>query len=213
MPTPIAVCIPSIGESGQMLHDLVEVCKDEADVVEVWDNQDTLAPISDIEVVRCPVNSIYTEWNLFARDYGDTHHLAFLNDDIEMARGTLSALRRACETSGVGIASVAPSPNIARVPAVCRPRVVSGTYRQGGICGWAFMVAEGCYPHEGVNVDFQVWYGDDDLVWKIQANGHRAVRCDDLTVRHEASTTVNCLPWVPEAQAADSALWQSLGRP
>jgi hypothetical protein len=210
--SPIAVCIPSIGRSGQMLHDLIEVCKDEADVVEVWDNEETLAPIPGIEVIRSAGASIYAEWDAFARLYDDTHHLAFLNDDIEMARGTLTALRLACER-GAGMASVAPAPNIAKVQPRWMPRSVAGTYRQGGICGWAFMVASHCYPSEGIDPRFRIWYGDDDLVWKVRANGHRAVRCEGITVRHETSTTVNSLSWVPEAQASDSAVWRSLGRP
>lgn len=208
----IAVCIPSIGRSGQMLHDLVDMCWDEADVVEVWDNQDMVAPIPGVEIVRCPVDSIYAEWNFFAKEYGPSHHLAFLNDDIEMARGTLPALRRMCE-AGAGIASVSPGINLPKASEACRPRQVAGTFRQGGICGWAFMVARGCYPVEGVDERFRVWYGDDDLVWKMRANGHRAVRCEGLSVRHATSTTVNSLSWVLEAQAADAALWRSLGRP
>lgn len=209
---PIAVCIPSIGRSGQMLLDLVEVCRDEADLVEVWDNEDTVAPIEGIDVVRYPVDSIYKAWNAFAEDYDDTHHLAFLNDDIEMARGTLRAMRRAVDRA-YGIVSVTPGRNAPKVSAGWFPEEVSGTYRQGGVCGWAFMVARHHYPSEGVDERFRVWYGDDDLVWKIRDNGHRAGVLHGVSVRHEASTTVNSLPWVPAAQAADTELWRSLGRP
>jgi hypothetical protein len=210
----IAVCIPTIGRS-DLLRPLVEVCliEPQVEVIELWDNQDTLQPVwpDGVEVVRAPGLSIYQEWNSFADKWGERYNLAFLNDDIEMLPGTLTAL--AYWLKVLAIVSVGPRMDAARVDPPGNPRLVDGTYRQDGVCGWAFMVALDCWPVGGIDERFKVWYGDDDLVWKLRRAGCVTGRLDGVTVRHEQSTTVNSLPWVAEAQAADAALWRSLGRP
>jgi hypothetical protein len=207
----IAVCIPSIGMSGGLLHPLVDRClaEPDVDVVEVWDNQEVVAPIPGVDIVRAPGLTIYDEWNCFASTYGATHDLAILNDDIAMAEGTLPAL---AGVAGFDMLSVAHHPNLPLVNPL-RVREAKGTFRQNGICGWAFVVRQGCWPEDGIDSRFQVWYGDDDLVWKLRRDGRRVGVHEGVSVRHEQSTTVNSLAWVPAAQAADGELWRSLGRP
>lgn len=212
--TPIAVCIPSIGRS-PLLMDLVDVVLDELDVdpeaVEIWDNSENEAYHPWAPTIHAPDSTIYQEWNEFAKTYGATHHLAFLNDDIAMMPGTLQAFALACDT-GWQAASVAARPNEPRVDRAWHPRLARGTFRQGGLNGWAFMVAKGAYPPEGIDDEFQVWYGDDDLFWKMSRAGCRLCVLEGVSVYHETSTTVNSLDWVPAAQAADADRWKALCR-
>lgn len=203
----IAVCIPSIGKSGPMLPALVEACRAEhVDVLEVWDNQDMCPPMLNAEMVRAPGLTIYQEFNEFAREYNDTYDLAILNDDIVLLPGSLGKLEAALN-EGFGLISGTDQRYGSGT------RETQGTIRRGGIRSWAFMVARGCWPEGGIDERFRVWYGDDDLLWKMGREGQRIGVHEGVYVEHRHSTTIHQLDWVPEAQAADSALWASLGRP
>lgn len=215
----VAVCIPTVGKCGDMLRELVAVCLEEESVckVELWDNSLDGAlgddwPIDEkpLDIFYAPDMTIYQEWNWFARYWNNHADMAFLNDDIEMAPGTLNRLTEAM--IDYRLLSVAPNPNEALVGDSRAVREVAGTYRQGGICGWAFMVQQGCWPCDGVDERFEVWYGDDDLVWKMRRDTRPVGVLEGVSVRHEQSTTVNSLPWCQEAMVRDQKLWRKLGR-
>lgn len=209
---PIAVCIPSIGRSGKMLDDIIELAKAEPGVekVVVYDNSDDNTCLRSTK--HRPGKTIYQEFNEFAEDWNWKAHCAFLNDDIELAPGTLTAL--ATELSGnsdLGLISVDRDNTQAR----CEPRRVrrtSGTVRQNGVNSWVFMVKLGHWRR--IDERFQVWYGDDDLCWKIEQAGKRVAVLEGVSAKHEWSMTLNTIPQVGEKQAADGRLWHGeLGRP
>lgn len=207
--TPIAVCIPSIGKSG-LLASLVDACVEESgvEVVEIWDNSTGTVHNSwpePAETVYAPDMSIYDEWNSFAATYGGTHHLAFLNDDIVMAPGTLQALAGRLSVKYAAI-SVAPGLHPSSDLAHLRP--AAGTFRQGGFCGWAFVVRRGAWP--GIDERFKVWCGDDDLVWKLRGQVGVA---EGVSVWHEQSTTLMSNPAFMQQGHRDLELWLSMGRP
>lgn len=210
----VAVCIPSIGRSGKMLDDLVEVCLAERRVVYVgvYDNSDDATCLFRRTIHR-PGWTIYEEFNEFGADWNTRAHMAFLNDDIVMAPGTLDAF--AAELDGntdLGLISVDRDQHVTR----CKPKRVrrtTGTVRLGGINSWAFMVKINCWPHVGIDERFKVWYGDDDLCWKIEQMGKRVSVLEGVNAQHEWSMTLNTVPNVGELQAADGQLWHSLGRP
>lgn len=207
----VAVCIPSIGKS-TLTGELVSVLRSEPEVnrIEIWDNSDgfySQTPWEGVTVFCAPGASIYREWNAFARIWSERDDMLFLNDDIEMAPGTVGALREAL--TEVDLVSVASMPNRAHVGASRWVRRCTGTYRRNGICGWAFMVRKGKWPSGGIDERFKIWFGDDDLVHKIARTGV----LEGVTVRHEESTTVNSIPNVDKLLAQDWNLWfKELGR-
>lgn len=213
--TYIAVCIPSIGGSGKMLDDLIKVCLKERHVVylAVYDNSDDATCHYHSAKHRAGL-TIYQEFNEFGKDWSPKAHMAFLNDDIVMAPGTLDALANELEGNmGIGAISVGRE----TTEAVVHPRKVrytSGTVRLGGLNSWAFMVRKGCYPWKGIDERFKVWCGDDALFWDIENKmAKKLAVLEGVTVEHRHSMTLNGIPNVGELQAADMRLWHSLGRP
>ena len=212
--TPIAVCIPSIGKSS-LLSPLVDVCVEEpgVEVIEVWDNSSTGTvhnswPVP-AETVYAPDFTIYDEFNNFAWAYNRTHHLAILNDDIAMPAGTIATLVSGFKQGNYGLVSVAPflDADKGMVP-------VHGTRRQGGICSWAFVVRRNCWPDEGIDSRFKIWYGDDDLLYKMERTGWRIGMHWGASVHHLHSHTLSQTHWVAEAIGHDIDLWHNkLGRP
>lgn len=211
--TPVAVCIPSIGKS-DLLRPLVEVCTGEpgVEVIEVWDNSSTGAVHNSwpmpAETIYAPDFTIYEEFNEFAWTYNRTYHLAILNDDIVLPPRTLHTLASGLD-EGYDLLSVAPylDEDTGVVPA-------QGTRRQGGICSWAFVVRQGCWPEEGIDTRFKIWYGDDDLLWKMQRAGRRIGMHWGASVEHLHSHTLSQTHWVADAIGHDIDLWHNkLGRP
>lgn len=208
----VAVCIPSIGKSGAMLDELITVCRRERRVIHVgvYDNS---ADGSCGQGMPRPGWTIYEEFNEFGALWNGHAHMAFLNDDIVMAPGTLDAL--AAELDGnadLGLVSVDRDETQAKVRPK-RVRRTTGTMRQGGINSWLFMVRQFCWPRQGIDERFQVWYGDDDLIWKIKEGDKEVAVIEGVTTEHRHSLTLNAMPGVGELQAADGALWRSMGRP
>lgn len=209
--------IPTLGHS-DLLYPLVRsLAGDQTiDAVRVYDNGIESAPlvtmvkgVEGIEYIDARGLGLYTMWNQmieWGRDIGA--NVAILNDDIAMAPGTLDKMAKAlrsddkywiCGTNYLG----KKGGEAIEVPV--------GTFRHGGIGGWAFMVRSEVCPL--IDEEFRVWYGDDDLCWKIKEAGGRACVARDAIVAHQTSTTINTLGWVKEAMASDTARWNSLGRP
>lgn len=206
----VAVCIPSIGKSGEMLDDLIEVCRAERSVVHisVYDNSaEGVVPYA----LHRPGKTIYQEFNEFGAHWNHGTHMAFLNDDIVMAPGTLDAL--ATELDGnvdLGLISVDRDNENSR----CEPRRVrrtTGTVRLGGINSWVFVVKLGCW--RAIDERFQYWCGDDDLVYKLERGGKRVATLEGVSAKHLWSHTLNSVPGVGEATADDMRLWHSMGHP
>lgn len=213
--THAAVCIPSLGMSGHLLTDLLKVVGEEpvVDTVEVWINDFKPSPFwaevfsSGVGLRNAHGKTIYQEFNAFAASHPE-EHLVFLNDDIVLQPGDIGRLVTAVEGGGYGLVSGNDSPGGRRV------REVSGTRRNGGIRSEAFVVGRGCWPPEGIDERFKIWYGDDDLLWKLEHAGHRIGVHEGVYVEHQHSTTSNQLDWVPAARVADGKLWHDeLGRP
>lgn len=208
--------IPTLGMS-DLLYPLARVLSADPSVdrVGVWNNGVTssslvrmLDDLPGVDVIEAHGLGLYTMWNemiAWGRDAGAD--LAILNDDIAVCPGALALMARAlrsddrywiCGTNYLD----RQGPEVIEVPC--------GTYRRSGIGGWAFMVTSERCPT--IDPSFEVWFGDDDLLWKIQNQGGRACVARDVKVQHATSTTVNGLPWVAEAIERDTARWANLGR-
>lgn len=217
----VDVFIPTLGHS-PVLFDLVDALNDDEWVssiivgdngvdLETWDalnwrDRDrhhmlTLAPMRG--------QSLYAMWNqAFRWSAHKAGACAIMNDDIVLRPDVVGELFMALMENDLTLVSVDHGEGADR-----RARsvdVVHGTYRQGGIAGWCFMVKSASVPQ--IDERFRIWYGDDDLVWKVDQAGGRCGIARGVTVEHLESTTVSSVPWVSEAIAEDSALWASLGR-
>lgn len=214
-PARVLVAIPSIGHS-DCLWPLIDVLRQEPEVarIVVYDNSPSgvMEPavdlVADVVYVPMPGQSIYVEWNSAiceARRLG-WEYVALLNDDIMLPAGAMTEMAAALEADP-GLWLVCPDAGLGA--AIHRPpkqvEMVQGTWSQGGVCGFAMMVRAASCPL--VDEDFEVWYGDDDLVEKILAAGGRCGRLKGLGVCHETSMTVNSTPGVLEAIGRDRARW------
>ena len=212
----LITAIPSLGMS-ELLLKVAAVAARESDEVLVYDNSPVEGESRVLEIpldsaganvtrIPMPGVSIYAEWNAaaeYAKEKGTL--LALLNDDIHLMPGMLTQLTEALVADqGLGLLSFdwdpSPSP-LCVVPA-------KGTYQHGGIAGWGFVVKPNAWP--GIDPSYRVWYGDDAMVEGMLQAGWGVGRYRGLLVRHEASTTVNRLPWVNEAIAADTQRWRQL---
>lgn len=210
------VAIPTLGKSPLIWHLLNTLTPDNA-VNQVWVYDTGCDPDirkrldgTDAHVVDWEPRGIYSAWNnaLEMLEYCD---VAILNDDIRLPVHAISRLTEMLHSEpGVGIVS----PDY-RCPWMAQTRAhklrdVHGTYRQNGIAGFAFVVNHSLHPL-AVDSVYEAWFGDDDLVAKIEAQGQRACIVEGLPIEHEESTTLNQTDWVPAAAARDRERWA--GRP
>lgn len=213
----ILAAIPTLGHS-DLLYPLVQCLAADptVDAVRVYDNgiespslRAQIEQVPGVEIIDCPGHGLYAMWNnmiCWGRDI--KANVSILNDDISMAEGTLGKMAKALRSEdrywicGTNYQEL-EGDEVIEVPV--------GTPRNGGISGWAFMVRAEVCPL--IDEGFKVWYGDDDLFWKIKEAGGRACVAREAVVEHWTSTTINSLDWVGEAIAADAEKWRALGRP
>lgn len=150
-------------------------------------------------------DTIYDSWN----EAMDTcaGPLAVLNDDIELPSGSIAeaASHLSAQTPIVGLDYTSES-MVAR-PGPCR--FVSGTFKSGGVGGFAFVVDPVYAPR--VHPGFRWWYGDDDLMRRVTDTGRRLMIAEGAPVAHpEPSTSGNQMPWLAEACDSDRRLYETL---
>ena len=124
-------------------------------------------------------------------------YLHVLNNDVTLAPGTLSDLTDALEVRpDAWVASPDPDAPWPDVGLRRRPVEVRGSYRHGGMLGYAFTVAVHRWPVGEALVDpaFSWWYGDDDLAFSVEARGGKILRVKGLPIAHETSSTARHHP-------------------
>lgn len=193
MSQPLAV-IPTIGHSPLLRRLVDQLREEEVEVLLIVNNANPgeFLVHGDIELHFPKWKGIYKQWNLGMAigAYHDRPTL-ILNDDVILAPGaaTLVAdeLRRG-EWAVIGF-------DYAQVVNPPTPQVKSviGTYRHGGVGGFAF----GVNPNLCTRVDdrFMWWGGDDDLVLGTAAAGRKVGVMYGAQVFHpEPSRTANAYP-------------------
>jgi hypothetical protein len=204
----LVTAIPSLGIS-PLLEEVVYAARQESMAVRVYDNtpehEFSQVPVMPgVSVIRMPGQSIYAEWNAAAEWARDLDaHVALLNDDIHLLPGVLTKLGAALEADpALALVSVDwdetpdPEPHVVRA---------FGTFRKGGIAGWAFVARADRWP--GVDESYQVWFGDDSLVFGLIRAGWKIGRYRGLFIPHITSTTIHALPWTQEAIILDEIRW------
>lgn len=167
-----------------------------------------------LEYIYRPDSTIYEMWNegwAIAQKRCKIPCVAFLNNDISISSRFLSTLRDALRADK----------NLWAVYPCYDPRTrdrdagvvyTKGTYRQGGMCGFAFMI-KGEAPIDAVDERFQWWYGDDDIAYKIDQAGYKIGRVPKTYVHHIGEATSREIEGIGKLKEQDMRLWKSLGRP
>ena len=213
------VVIPSIGCSVRLNGVVRSALASGADEVAVLENQDghRHSPsalnmlvddglLAEVRYERLPKLGLYAIWNrgisLARNDRPGPAIAVILNDDIEIPAGTIRALMEALEDDqriGVlGADYATPHLDPVEDPVVS---YVRGTYRHGGIGGFAFACrADVCHVDE----QFEWWGGDDDLVNTAVQAGYRTGVLLGAPVRHpEPETSAVKFPELSAAKDRD----------
>lgn len=202
----VTAMIPTIGMADEIRALLAVLDHDGIDV-EVWDNgtpahrRDELFPRPN--VVTAHGMNLYRMWDSAVRG-ASTPYVAVLNDDLAMLPGTVSALADVLDAE----------PDVALVSPDYRRRIADGvdpngavrtrthgTFADGGVCGWCFVVRRDVWP--GIHPDFEWWCGDDDLVKRLEVAGHGIVRLDGWPIDHVGEASASKSEWTHPARQRD----------
>lgn len=218
MGTRVVACIPTIGMSLHLLGMLQRLQLESIPVrlmVNAAVTPDEVGRAKDLahwgSIDLRPGETIYQEWNEAAEWACSLDaHLLVLNDDIQVPASfgvSLGKLLDEHESYGL-ISSNAAA--VAPVVDHLQPPVPAGFHRgdRRAFANWAFIARPAAWQMVG---DFKVWYGDDDLIYKVGAAGWDVGYAPGIGVYHETSTTCRQLPWTNEAIADDHALWMRSG--
>lgn len=226
MSVPTVVVIPTKDRRVDSLPALVTelLVQHEAAEILVMDNSDEqdadeyLMIDRSLHVVNCAWLPLYRMWNDGWRKALELHpngavNVAFLNDDLMIPDAFLSTLAGVLREDDA-LWAVSPTPQLtcADEPDVIEVTRVRGTYRDGGILGWAFLIRgelarDGLIPF--VDEDFKWWCGDDDLIRQIELAGGELARVN-IGVDHEGEGTArHYRNWVESTKLADMELFKA----
>lgn len=208
------IAIPTCGAS-PYLKPLVQSLSAEADNIVVMinhvDEQRAAGIVDEIDDYASweyhrDEPGIYWLWNQAVQMGRDTEEcVAILNDDLEMDARTLEPMESAMWQRGYAILGWdyvhRNMYNLDRI------QPVQGTFRRGGIGGFAFCV----HPKLVDDIDerFHWWGGDDDLVYRTIQKGHQVGIAMGLGVTHHPSMSAAARPEVLEHVEEDRLLLRS----
>ena len=194
--------IPTIGMSPH-LRPLVEMLVNDPHIDEVLLIKNEQVPLdvpheAKIVEVFIPEHNISVWWNWAIRYAAvDNARLALLNDDIWF--DSPWAVSDAAHLFDIHPNLVVCGFNYGDWAAGVR--YVTGSYRDHGIGGSAFMVDSARCPL--VDEQFVWWGGDDDLFRKVSEQGSDLAVALELTYNHEPETTAARSAWTYTAREAD----------
>jgi GT2 family glycosyltransferase/predicted O-methyltransferase YrrM len=194
-PNPVVAVIP-MRDHHELTAALVEQIKEQGgcDEIIICDNgsgpeaKTWLAEQTDVNVLDCPDVGIHAMWNRAAQLVVSRHrhfaHIAFLNNDLRLGPGCLTALSSALASNRLLTAVSAnydnrpesrattgtPRDPVQQVEDICAGRY-DGT---GGLAGFAFMVRSAMFT-SGYEFPEECmwWYGDNDLVASIARSNEK----------------------------------------
>lgn len=216
--TSTVAVIPTLGLSSH-LDDLVEVLvrarvptrlyvngsvrEHLLEIVEGWPHD------GRVELVSLPDESIYAEWNHaaeWARELPAAYML-LLNDDVKVDENahSLGLLREALQQNPTyGMVTVGDAVGAGRPLQLVKASHTLGNRYQ--LKPWCCAVRVSAW--QDVDPGYQVWYGDDDMIWKLNETGWETGYLQGVTAEHYTSTTSQQLDWVAAAIHEDSIRWQ-----
>lgn len=173
-----------------------------------------------ITIRRTPKMGIYDMWrdgfDQARKEHPGAVNVAILNNDITMAKGTIDHLSAALR-SRFEMVLTYPDYDLPYTAAPEGPlhiRNTQGTYKNGGMSGWCFMLAADRVTWEPlVNPSFEWWCGDDDIAAQIDAAGGQQGRVEGLGLDHVSEATAATQAWTHEVKPLDlkrfGELWGS----
>lgn len=151
-----------------------------------------------LRIVNARGVPFYELWNDGVRraiaELGHDCHVAILNNDLRWVPGMLRELSVALTTHPlVGITY--PDYEADEHAPTGELRATTGTYRVGGMSGFAFMLdAEVWRTVGGFDTKYHLWYGDDDFELRTRMAGWQVARVLGVPVTHLHSRTTNARP-------------------
>lgn len=151
-------------------------------------------------------------WRRALADLGPDTAVLFLNNDVTISPGTLAILRRVLvERDDLWVVGPDYDSPAGTIPHG-RPRVreVKGTYRTGGIPGWAFAVRPGVQNCIDGMFDerFVWWCSDDQLVERVVRAGGKIGIVRDLGLDHMNEGTASAYPELHQQKHVDLLLYE-----
>lgn len=214
--TGVAACIPTLGLS-PLLDDLVYDLTLQDVFVRVYFNGEHVTesvlqlvegwPLDDeLELVHMPGASIYHEWNDAAQWACDRdEYLLVLNDDIVIPKGFATSLHDALEGHPeYGLIGVSEAQPCNQPPYHVNPCSHPAGNRYS-FSAWCFIARPEAWQF--IDPGYRVWYGDDDLIWKVNAAGWMTGSLHGVGVEHHTSTTTRQVPGAMAAAHEDGLLW------
>lgn len=205
-----AAVIPTIGEAPQLTELLDVLLVDGCE--QIWLTVDSReAELPDAAIDRMGIGIIYLDrpiyrgWNfgIINARCNNIRYLAILNDDVELEPGAVPA----------AVELMKANPDVGLIGLDYRPgrrprdvRRVTGSYRQGGVGGWAFVLDTSLLVE--CDESYEWWFGDDDLFLQVERLDKRLAIADGCHVSHKGETTARNHPWTGEAKLRDQIRFQ-----
>lgn len=219
MRTRVVACIPTIGLSPH-LRDLMQSLQAEDVAVRLMVNSSEVPDTVQAEqasvgwgsIDHRPDWSIYQEWNEAAEWACSLDaYLLVLNDDIVVAPHFATALGLALdEFDSYGLISADPHHPSPQSMVGTSP--IPAGFKRGdrrAFANWAFAARPAAWQMIG---DFEIWYGDDHLIYQVEQAGWDVGYHQGTGVFHDTSCTTRQLPWTNEAVARDHVRWAAIPR-
>jgi GT2 family glycosyltransferase len=209
---PVRACIPTIGLSPD-LDNLVEYLRHKIDRVELYvnspevpDHVGVYEAHKNVYVFHRPGLNIYHEWNEGVRCGGEAGaYVLVLNDDIVVPDGFEISLHDALDGQpDYALLGVAGTSAVNQPPYSVTP-VSHQAGNRYAFSAWAFIARPSMWTK--INESYEIWYGDDDMIWEANARGHKVGMLHGLGVEHHVSTSIGKSAWTIEAAGRDGVRW------
>lgn len=208
----VRACIPTIGLSPD-LDGIVEYLRHRIDRVELYvnsvgvpDHVGVYEAHKNVYVLHRPGRNIYQEWNEGVLRAGiDEAYCLVLNDDIVLPDGFEISMHDALDGhQGYGLLGVAGTTAVNQPPYGVSP-VSHQAGNRYSFSAWAYIARPEAWPV--IDESYEIWYGDDDLIWKVNESHWGVGMLHGVGVEHHVSTTIRQQPWTVEAAGRDGQRW------
>lgn len=218
MTVPTVVAIPTRDRFDLLVPLVTELLlQDQHDRLLVLDNSDAqnaceyLVLDKKLSVIPCADMKIYAMWNWAwdwaLKKYPSRVNVALLNDDILIPENFIGTLSSALRHDKRDWWCVYPNYHRSLADGVVDLGITAteGTYKDGGMSGWAFMF-RGEIRYRNVpfiDENFEWWCGDDDFARQVVKRGGQIGRVNGLPVEHPHESTAQNYPELQVAKEAD----------
>jgi len=142
----------------------------------------------------------------------DIFNIAFFNNDIEWSEPLVEKMSELLRSQDQ-VGCVYPDHGYFNTDAKFVLTPTTGTKKDGGMCGFCFMLRGELAPDEMPYVDENLiwWFGDDHVEMNVRKANYYVCRINGLHITHieEATAANGENTWVEEAKRKDAEYWYS----